>query len=89
MEETARIYPDQAGLTLCESSYDALDGADALVIVTEWQEFRSPDFQRIKENIRDAVIIDGRNLYEPETVEASGLTYYAIGRGRSFNGLDT
>jgi UDPglucose 6-dehydrogenase len=89
MEETARIYPDQAGLTLCESSFDALDGADALVIVTEWQEFRSPDFQRIKENIRDAVIIDGRNLYEPETVEASGLTYYAIGRGRSFNGLDT
>jgi UDPglucose 6-dehydrogenase len=89
MEETARIYPDQAGLTLCESSYDALDGADALVIVTEWQEFRSPDFQRIKKNVRDAVIIDGRNLYEPETVEASGLTYYAIGRGRIINGLDT
>ena len=82
LEETARIYPNQDGLTLCESAYEALDGADALVIVTEWQEFRSPDFQAIKEMVADSVIVDGRNLYEPEHLEALGLQYYAIGRGR-------
>jgi UDPglucose 6-dehydrogenase len=82
MAETARIYPDQAGLELCETAYEALEGADALVIVTEWQEFRSPDFNEIKAQIKDAIIVDGRNLYEPETVEAMGLQYYAIGRGR-------
>jgi UDPglucose 6-dehydrogenase len=83
MEEAARIYPNQDGLTLCESAYEALDGTDALVIVTEWQEFRSPDFQVLKEKLADSVIVDGRNLYEPETVEALGLEYYAIGRGRT------
>ena len=82
MDETSRIYPDEDGLTLCESSYEALEGADALVIVTEWQEFRSPDFQKIRGLLADNVVVDGRNLYEPETVEALGLKYYAIGRGR-------
>ncbi len=85
MEETARIYTDQPGLTLCESAYAALDGADVLVIVTEWQEFRSPDFQAIKNKLADGVVIDGRNLYEPAVVEALGLEYYAIGRGRGTN----
>jgi UDPglucose 6-dehydrogenase len=83
MEEAARIYPGQPGLELCESAYSALDGADALVIITEWQEFRSPDFAKIKDKLADAVIFDGRNLYEPETIESSGLKYYAIGRGRT------
>ena len=83
MQEASRIYPGQAGLTLCETAYDALDGADALVIVTEWQEFRSPDFQAIKDKLADDVIVDGRNLYEPDSVEAFGLEYYAIGRGRN------
>ncbi|RZV36697.1 MAG: UDP-glucose/GDP-mannose dehydrogenase family protein [Chromatiales bacterium] len=83
MDEAKRIYPDQAGLTFCESAYETLDGCDALVIVTEWQEFRSPDFSEVKDKIADAVIVDGRNLYEPETVEGLGLQYYAIGRGRS------
>ncbi len=81
--EAARIYPDQAGLELCDTAYDAVEGADALVIVTEWQEFRSPNFSLLKEKLSDAVIFDGRNLYEPETVEGRGLQYYAIGRGRS------
>ncbi|MDH3545821.1 MAG: UDP-glucose/GDP-mannose dehydrogenase family protein [Gammaproteobacteria bacterium] len=81
MDETRRIYPDQAGLTLCESAHDALEGADALAIVTEWQEFRSPDFMTLKESLADAVVFDGRNLYEPGTVEHFGLRYYAIGRG--------
>jgi UDPglucose 6-dehydrogenase len=70
-------------LTLCGSAYETLEGADALVIVTEWQEFRSPDFQVLKEKLGDSLVIDGRNLYEPETVEALGLKYYAIGRGRT------
>ena len=83
MEEAARIYPDQSGLTLCDSAQAALDGSDALLIVTEWQEFRSPDFNLIKNKVADAVIFDGRNLYEPEVVEGFGLKYYAIGRGRT------
>jgi UDPglucose 6-dehydrogenase len=83
MEETARIYPNKDGLTLCDGAYDALEGADALVIVTEWQEFRSPDFQAIKDKLADDVVVDGRNLFDPETVEGLGLKYYAIGRGRT------
>ena len=83
MEEAARIYPGQPGLTLCDSAQAALDGVDALLIVTEWQEFRSPDFNVIKNKVADAVIFDGRNLYEPEVVEGFGLEYYAIGRGRT------
>jgi UDPglucose 6-dehydrogenase len=83
MDEAARIYPNQDGLELCETAYGAVEGADALVIITEWQEFRSPDFVALKDELADAVIFDGRNLYEPETVEALGLQYYAIGRGRS------
>lgn len=82
MEEAARIYPDQSNLELCDTAYDATDGADALVIITEWQEFRSPDFGRLKDSLADSVIFDGRNLYEPEIVERLGLQYYAIGRGR-------
>jgi UDPglucose 6-dehydrogenase len=81
MEEARRLYPDQAGLTLCDSAREALDGADALAIVTEWQEFRSPDFDTIRETLVDPVIIDGRNLYDPAVLGTLGLTYYAIGRG--------
>jgi len=81
MEEAGRIYPDQDGLKLCSSAHEALQGADALVIITEWQEFRSPDFDELKESLADAVIFDGRNLYEPGAIEHFGLQYYAIGRG--------
>ena len=83
MEEAARIYPNEGRLKLCDTAYGALDGADALVIITEWQEFRSPDFDEIKERLTDGVVFDGRNLYEPDTVENFGLQYYAIGRGRT------
>ena len=82
MDETRRLYPSQDSLTLCDSSTAALEGADALAILTEWQEFRSPNFDSIKEALADSVIFDGRNLYEPTTVEAHGIQYYAIGRGR-------
>ena len=81
MDEARRIYPDEDRLTLCESAYDALEGADALAIVTEWQEFRSPEFTQLKATLNDSVVFDGRNLYEPETLSHFGLAYYAIGRG--------
>ena len=83
MEEADRLYPEEDRLTLCESAYDALEGADALAIVTEWQEFRSPEFTTLKDSLADAVIFDGRNLYEPDTVELFGMRYYAIGRGHN------
>jgi len=81
MAEAKRLYPDNEGLTLCKTAGDALDGADALVIVTEWQEFRSPDFDAMKSALADSVVFDGRNLYDPEMMRSFGLAYYAIGRG--------
>ncbi len=83
MEETQRIYGDQDGLTLCGTKEQALKGADVLAICTEWKEFRSPDFESIAATIREPVVFDGRNLYEPEMLERYGLIYYAIGRGRT------
>jgi len=79
-EEAERIYGNRDDLCLCEDSDDALTDADALVIVTEWQQFRSPDFAAIKDKLKQPVIFDGRNMYEPEQLEEHGLTYYAIGR---------
>ncbi len=87
MQETSRLYPDQDGLRLCETAYDALKGAAALVIVTEWQEFRSPDFDLIKQDLTDPVIIDGRNIYDPGLLQSLGITYYGIGRGRSVKSM--
>ena len=81
MEECTRIYGQRDDLTLCNTAEDALQGADCLVIVTEWQQFRSPDFEAIKSKLKDPVIIDGRNLYSPEQMAKKGITYYAIGRG--------
>lgn len=72
---------NKEGLVLCNSASEALEGADALVIATEWQEFRSPDFEQIKESLKDPVIVDGRNLYKPDQLKDMGITYYAIGRG--------
>lgn len=80
MTETKRIYGDEPRLTLAEKPMDALEGADALLIVTEWKEFRSPDFERIKSALKQPVIFDGRNLYEPEVPRAAGIEYSAIGR---------
>ena len=83
MQECRRIYGERADLVLCKTSPEALAGADALAIVTEWREFRSPDFDHIKSALRAAVIFDGRNLYDPAHMAALGFSYYAIGRGRS------
>ena len=83
MDEARRIFGERADLSLCASAGEALQGADALVVITEWKQFRSPDFARLQAALADAVVFDGRNLYEPAEVEAAGLAYYGIGRGRS------
>ena len=83
MAETARIWGARPDLELCESADDALNGADALVIVTEWQEFRSPDFDRIRKALTAPVIFDGRNIYDPKLLAKQGFAHYAIGRGKS------
>jgi UDPglucose 6-dehydrogenase len=80
MHETQRIYGDRADFKLVKSSADALQGADVLAIVTEWQEFRSPDFDVIKASLKEPVIFDGRNLYDPAFVKQFGLKYLGIGR---------
>jgi UDPglucose 6-dehydrogenase len=82
-EETHRIYGDRSDLVLAKSGAEALDGADVLAIVTEWQEFRSPDFDTIKSTLKHPVIFDGRNLYDPGFVKRYGIKYFAIGRGDS------
>ena len=69
-----------AGLTIATSAWAAAQDADALAIVTEWKEFRAPDFDRLSQSLRAKVIFDGRNLYDPEVVAAAGLDYHAIGR---------
>ena len=94
MGEAGRLYADRLGdgsgdepasapLTLCTSAAQALEGADALAIVTEWQEFRSPDFDLLRERLAQPVIFDGRNLYDPALMARLGFTYYGIGRGGS------
>ncbi|MDX1549680.1 MAG: UDP-glucose/GDP-mannose dehydrogenase family protein [Lysobacter spongiicola] len=81
--EARRIYGDQKDLQVCDAMDDALEGADALVVVTEWRQFRSPDLKALKVALGDAVVFDGRNLYSPKDMEQAGLAYYGIGRGRS------
>ena len=83
MDETRRIFGERADLALCDGAAAAIERADALFVVTEWKQFRSPDFARLKSQLADAVVFDGRNMYEPADVEAAGLAYYGIGRGRS------
>jgi UDPglucose 6-dehydrogenase len=81
-QEAHRIFAGRAGVTLAKNAYEAAHGADALAIVTEWQEFRSPDFERLKQILKAPLIFDGRNLYDPAMLSRFGLTYHAIGRGR-------
>jgi UDPglucose 6-dehydrogenase len=80
MEEAKRIYGDKEGLNLVETSEAALQGADALIVVTEWKNFWSPDFEHLKNTLKDSVIFDGRNLYQPDSLKKLGITYYGIGR---------
>jgi UDPglucose 6-dehydrogenase len=83
--ECRSLYGERDDLFIAESKEVALEGADALVICTEWKAFWSPDFDLIKASLREPVIIDGRNLYNPAFMEELGIEYYGIGRGRSLN----
>ena len=80
MHETQRIFGSEPRIAYADSPMAALDGADALAIVTEWKEFRAPDFEAMKAKLKSAVVFDGRNLYEPAHPRAAGLEYHAIGR---------
>ena len=80
IHETQRIYGDEPRLKYAETPMHALKDADALIIVTEWKEFRSPDFTAIKQALNAPVIFDGRNLYDPKLVREQGIEYFAIGR---------
>jgi len=80
MDEAKRVFGDAAHLTFATSPLAACDGADALVVVTEWQEFRSPDFDELKRRLKSPLVFDGRNLYNPPEVRAAGLEYFGIGR---------
>jgi UDPglucose 6-dehydrogenase len=81
MNEAQRIYGERPDLTLCENPDLALQGADVLAIVTEWNLFRSPDFPKLKATLSHPAIFDGRNLYDPARMVAEGFDYYSIGRG--------
>ena len=80
IEEAQRVMSREKGVSYAQSPVDALDDADALVIATEWKEFRSPDFAAIKTRLKQPVVIDGRNLYEPEMMRDLGIEYLSIGR---------
>jgi UDPglucose 6-dehydrogenase len=83
MEEARRVYGERSDLVLCDQPYAALEGAEALVVVTEWKAFRSPDLERVRASLLQPVVFDGRNIFEPKAIEAAGIAYYGIGRGRS------
>jgi UDPglucose 6-dehydrogenase len=80
MQEARHCFPDEPRLRYADNQTAALEGADALIIVTEWKEFRSPDFDTIKAKLKQPVIFDGRNLYDPRLVRGMGFEYLAIGR---------
>ena len=77
-ETARRVFGDR--ITYCNHGYDALTGADALAVVTEWSEFREPDFKKIKQSLKSPVIFDGRNIYSPDQMRGHGFQYFSIGR---------
>ncbi len=87
MSEAERIYKNHKNLKLCNSPEEALKKADALIVVTEWRHFASPDFDLIKKSLKKPVIFDGRNLYDPDYLAKKGFSYYAIGRGKNIYGV--
>ena len=80
MEEARKVFADEPGVRFAPSTVNALDGADALIIVTEWKEFRSPDFADMKKRMKSPVVFDGRNLYDPAVMRDSGVEYFSVGR---------
>ena len=83
--EAERVFGQRDDLLLTDDAMDALSGADALAIITEWKAFWSPDFARVAALLKAKVLFDGRNIYDPKVVEAAGIAYYGIGRGRSIS----
>jgi UDPglucose 6-dehydrogenase len=79
-EEAHRVLSHLEGVAFVDSAKAALDGADSLVIVTEWKEFRTPDFDAIRMALKQPIVFDGRNLYDPKLITAFGLEYHSIGR---------
>jgi UDPglucose 6-dehydrogenase len=80
MDEARRVFASVPGLSFAASPLDAVAGADALLVVTEWQEFRSPDFAELRRRLKQPLVFDGRNLYDPALARAAGLEYFGIGR---------
>jgi UDPglucose 6-dehydrogenase len=80
MEEAKKIFAKESGVRFASSTVGALDGADALIIVTEWKEFRSPDFEDMKYRLKSPVVFDGRNLYDPAMMRDAGIEYFSVGR---------
>ena len=78
-----RIYGERNDFRLCDSAIAALTNADALVIVTEWNEFKTPDFNLIKQQLTNPVVFEGRNLFDPKSMAQLGIDYYCIGRGNA------
>ncbi|KTC40359.1 MAG: UDP-glucose dehydrogenase family protein [Pseudomonas sp.] len=85
MQETQRLYLDESRLMLMGTPESVLNGADALIICTEWQQFKAPDFDLIQQRLKAPVIFDGRNLYDAERLARNGFSYFPIGRGESRN----
>ena len=83
MDEARRVLGNVEGLSLVSNQVEALEGSDALLIVTEWKEFKSPDFDAIKQRLKRPVVIDGRNLYEPKLMRELGIDYEGVGRGNA------
>jgi UDPglucose 6-dehydrogenase len=83
MSEASRVLASTQGVSFCERAEHALADSDALIIVTEWKEFRTPDFDRIKSDLKNPVVFDGRNLYEPDLMKTLGIEHHAIGRGQA------
>lgn len=86
-KEANRIYGTRSDLKLCDNLEDALIDADALIILTEWKVFLSPDFNLLKQTLKNPIIFDGRNIYDPDYLQQLGFTYYAIGRGHQESGI--
>ncbi len=87
MDEARRVFGAVDGLHYAATPNEALEGADALVIVTEWKAFRSPDFEQIARRLKQPVVIDGRNLFDPALARAAGIDYRPIGRAAAPTGV--
>lgn len=83
MQQTQLLYPNELKLMLMGTPESVLPGADALIICTEWQPFKAPDFELIQQRLKAPVIFDGRNLYDPERMADKGFSYFPMGRGQS------